>query len=282
MRWRKSRQEEAIRKAADLLLASERAVALTGAGISTPSGIPDFRTPGKGLWEFVDPAEVASIWGYKTQPERFYAWIRPLLEKMEKAQPNAAHHALAELEALGILKWIITQNIDSLHQAAGSRHVLEIHGHTRTATCLSCGYQAGTEAFWEEVKEGRVPRCPRCGGLMKPDVVLFGELLPPKALIRAQEASLAADVMLVVGSSLEVMPAADLPRLTRRSGGKLIIVNLGPTSADHLADVLIRGDVVDILPRLVQRVREGIEDGRLARIVRGGDGEGSDGPSGRD
>ncbi len=259
--WRKRAREDVIEKAADLLASSEQAVALTGAGISTPSGIPDFRTPGKGMWEFVDPVEVASIWSYREHPERFYAWIRPLLEKMERARPNPAHHALADLEAMGVLKWIITQNVDSLHQAAGSQHVLEVHGHTRTATCLSCGYQVDTGVFWEQVKRGEIPTCPRCGGLMKPDVVLFGELLPPDALIRAQEAALAADVMLVVGSSLEVMPAADLPRLTKRSGGKLIIVNLGPTSADHLAEVLIHGDVADVLPKLAQAVRKRVEGG---------------------
>ncbi|NPA90464.1 MAG: NAD-dependent deacylase [Chloroflexi bacterium] len=257
---RKGQQEAAIQKAADLLVQAQHAVALTGAGISTPSGIPDFRTPGKGMWEFVDPVEVASIWSYREQPERFYRWIRPLLEKMEQARPNPAHHALADMERWGVLRWIITQNIDSLHQAAGSRNVLEVHGHTRTATCLSCGYQTATDTFWEQVKRGEIPRCPQCGGLMKPDVVLFGELLPPEALIRAQEAALRADLMLIVGSSLEVMPAADLPRLTKRSGGKLIVVNLGPTSVDHLAEVRIRGDVAEILPKLAQAVRERLDE----------------------
>ncbi len=259
MGWRLRRnqtshdQEDALRKAANLLAQSEFAVALTGAGISTPSGIPDFRTPGKGMWEFVDPAEVASIWSYRVQPERFYAWIQPLIEKLERAQPNPAHRALARLEQAGVIKWIITQNIDSLHQQAGSTHVLEVHGHTRTATCLECGYQMSTEKLWDEVKRGHIPpRCPKCGGLMKPDVVLFGELLPPEALIRAQEVALQADVMLVAGSSLEVMPAADLPFLARRRGSKLIIVNLGGTTADHLAEVVIRGDVAHVLPRLAE------------------------------
>ncbi len=263
MGWRRRRshpsreQEEQLHKAAELLARSEFAVALTGAGISTPSGIPDFRTPGKGMWEFVDPAEVASIWAYRTQPERFYAWIRPLVEKLERAKPNPAHEALARLEHMGIIKWIITQNIDSLHQQAGSTHVLEVHGHTRTATCMECGYQMSTEGLWEEVKRGHIPpRCPKCGGLMKPDVVLFGELLPPEALVRAQEVSLQADIMLVAGSSLEVMPAADLPFLARRRGSKIIIVNLGPTTADHLAEVVLRGDVAQILPRLADLVLE--------------------------
>ncbi len=248
-------QEEAVRRAAELLVTAKSAVALTGAGISTPSGIPDFRSPGKGMWEFVDPVEVASIWAYRHNPQRFYDWIRPLLKTMREARPNPAHEALARLERLGIIKWVITQNIDSLHQEAGSKHVLEVHGHTRSATCLECGYRMSTDAMWEAVAERRMPPpCPRCGGLMKPDVILFGELLPPEALTQAQEAAMQADVMLVAGSSLEVMPAADLPRLTRRSGGKLIIVNLGGTTADHLAEVLIRGDVADILPRIAQEV----------------------------
>ncbi len=250
-------QSEELVKAARLLAQASFAVALTGAGISTPSGIPDFRTPGKGMWEFVDPVEVASIWAYRENPKRFYEWIRPLLKTMREARPNPAHIALARLEQADILKWIITQNIDSLHQEAGSARVLEVHGHTRTATCLSCGYQMTTERMWEAVEQGELPPpCPRCGGLVKPDVVLFGELLPEEAITRAQEAALIADVMLVVGSSLEVMPAADLPFLTRRSGGHIIIVNLGGTSADHLADVVIRGDVAEVLPRLVDLTLE--------------------------
>ena len=242
-------------EAAQLLVHARKALALTGAGISTPSGIPDFRSPGKGLWEFTDPAEVASIWAYRQRPERFYAWIRPLMRALREAQPNPAHHALARLEHLGVIQWIITQNIDALHQKAGSQRVIEVHGHTRTATCLSCGHQEPTEPLWEQVMRGELPPpCSRCGGLMKPDVVLFGEMLPAEAITRAQELALAADVMLVVGSSLEVMPAADLPRLTVRSGGKVIIVNLGGTTADHLAHVVLRGDVATLLPRLAEKV----------------------------
>ncbi len=252
--------KELILKAAKLLAEAKNAVVLTGAGISTPSGIPDFRTPGKGMWEFVDPVEVASIWSYKEQPQRFYKWIQPLLAKIKHARPNAAHQAIAELEKIGVLKWVITQNVDSLHQQAGSKNVLEIHGHIRTATCLKCGYKMPTEELWPMVEKGEVPRCPKCGGLMKPDVVLFGELLPPEALIRAQEAAMFADVMLVAGSSLEVMPAADLPHLAKRSGGKLIIVNLNPTTTDYLADVVIHGDAADILPRLTKAVENYLAD----------------------
>lgn len=254
-RHKDNERDVAIRKAADLLAAARSAVALTGAGISTPSGIPDFRTPGKGMWEFVDPVDVASIWAYRAHPERFYEWIRPLLKTLRQAKPNPAHYALARLEQAGVIKWTITQNIDSLHQKAGSQWVIEVHGHTRTATCLDCGHSMVTDNLWDVVMAGGMPPpCPKCGGLVKPDVILFGELLPPDALQQAQEAALFADVMLVAGSSLEVMPAADLPFLTRRSGGRLIIVNLGGTSADPLADVVIRGDVAEILPRLADEV----------------------------
>ncbi len=249
------RVDERLIHAARLLAHARHAIALTGAGISTPSGIPDFRSPGKGLWEFTDPAEVASIWAYRRQPERFYHWIRPLMKALREARPNPAHHALARLEAMGVIQWVITQNIDALHQKAGSRRVIEVHGHTRTATCLTCGHQEPTDPLWEQVLQGELPPpCPRCGGLLKPDVVLFGEMLPAEALTRAQELALAADVMLVVGSSLEVMPAADLPRLTLRSGGKVIIVNLGGTTIDHLAHVVLRGDVATLLPRLADEV----------------------------
>ncbi len=244
-----------IDQAARLLVEARFAVALTGAGISTPSGIPDFRSPGKGMWEFVDPAEVASIWAYREHPERFYEWIRPLMKALRKAQPNPAHKALARLERMGVLHWIITQNIDALHQKAGSRRVIEVHGHTRTATCLVCGHREPTDTMWDRVMAGEMPPpCPKCGGLMKPDVVLFGEMLPAEAITQAQEIALFADLMLVVGSSLEVMPAADLPRLTLRSGGKVIIVNLSPTDLDAQAAVVLRGDVAKILPRLADRV----------------------------
>jgi len=257
VRWNMSSREkhdESIQRAADLLRQARAAVALTGAGISTPSGIPDFRSPGSGLWAYVDPAEVASIWSYRQNPERFYEWMRPLAEKLLRAKPNPAHKALARLEHMGIVKAVITQNIDSLHQKAGSERVIEVHGHTRTATCLTCGYHMSTETVWAHVLRGEMPPpCPRCHGLMKP---VMGELLPPEALTGAQEAALHADVMLVVGSSLEVMPAADLPRLTYRSGGKLIVVNLGSTTVDHLADVVIRADVARVLPRLVRAVED--------------------------
>jgi NAD-dependent deacetylase len=194
---------------------------------------------------------VASIWAFHSQPKQFYRWIRPLMVKMLAARPNVAHTTLALLEQRGLLKAVITQNIDSLHLKAGSRHVLEIHGHTRTASCLECHHAVPSDSLWSCVLGGGAPPpCPACGGLLKPDVVLFGEPLPYEAISAAQHETLAADVMLIVGSSLEVMPAADLPLLARRRGAATILVNLTPTPLDMQMDVVIRADVVKTLQQL--------------------------------
>jgi NAD-dependent deacetylase len=241
----------ALDQAVALLAASRYTVALTGAGISTPSGIPDFRSESAGMWKHVDPLEVASLWGFHDHPERFYQWFRPLMQRAAQARPNLAHRALARLESGGKLAAVITQNIDSLHQQAGSRCVLELHGHTRTATCLACGEQLSSAPLLAEVLAGRPPAdCPRCGGLLKPDVVLFGEPLPYEAVMRSQAEALQCDAMLVVGTSLEVMPAADLPLLARRRGAKLVLVNLAPTALDPAMDVIVRLDVEAALERI--------------------------------
>ena len=240
-----------VQQAIELLFASRHTVALTGAGISTPSGIPDFRGQRSGLWLAADQLAVASIWAFHDSPERFYHWIRPLMVKALAAKPNPAHTALAALEQRGKLAAVITQNIDSLHLLAGSRHVLELHGHTRTATCLDCHHTVSSVPLWSAVLDGvQPPPCLQCGGLLKPDVVLFGEPLPYDAIIGAQQEALAADVMLIIGSSLEVMPAADLPLLAKRRGATTILVNLTPTPLDDHMDVVIREDVVTALQQL--------------------------------
>lgn len=247
-------------QARDLLLASRCTVLLTGAGVSTGSGIPDFRTPGRGMWQFVDPFDVASIWGFREDPERFYSWIRPLAMKIRNARPNPAHVAFARLQQAGLIATIITQNIDDLHQQAGASGVLHVHGRTGTATCPKCGHREAGEAFWAPfLAQGELPRCPNCGTVMKPDVVLFGEELPHETLMAAQQAALRCDVMLVAGTSLEVMPAADLPRLARRRGARLIILNLGATQLDRQADVVIREDVTISAPRLAQLCLDALE-----------------------
>ncbi|MCU0506848.1 MAG: NAD-dependent deacylase [Anaerolineae bacterium] len=241
----------ALDRAVELLAASRYTIALTGAGVSTPSGIPDFRSERSGMWKHVDPLEVASLWGFHDHPERFYDWFRPLMNKAMRAQPNAAHRALARMEAAGRLMAVITQNIDSLHQQAGSRCVLELHGHTRTATCLSCGGQVDAGPLLRAaLSEATPPRCEGCGGLLKPDVILFGEPLPYDTVTRSQAEALRCDVMLVVGTSLEVMPAADLPLLARRRGAKLVLVNLSPTPLDAAMDVVVRLDVEAALGRI--------------------------------
>ncbi len=241
-----------IQRAADLLRQSAYTVALTGAGLSTPSGIPDFRSPNAGLWTLVDPMEIASIWAFHERPNAFYDWIRPLMKTMAGARPNGAHRVLAQMEERGRLQAIITQNIDSLHQLAGSKRVLELHGHTRSAVCLTCGAEVSSRTLLPEVLAGGpVPHC-ECGGLLKPNAVLFGEPLPYEAIIAAQQEALACEVMLVIGTSLEVMPAGDLPWLAQRRGAKVILINRQPTLADKQADIVVRADVVDGLQELWQ------------------------------
>lgn len=238
---------------------ARRTTVLTGAGVSTRSGIPDFRSPDSGLWRHADPMQVASIWGFREDPAAFYRWIRPLAQKMWQARPNPAHFALARLEAQNLLHTIITQNIDHLHQKAGSNRVLHVHGTAETAVCLSCGSAFREVDFWQPFladSSPQLPTCLNCGAVLKPDVVLFGEELPDDTLHEAQQAALDCDLMVVVGSSLEVMPAADLPFLARRRGAKLVIINLGRTEADQRADLVIRADVTQALPHLVERVRK--------------------------
>ncbi len=248
--------DDPLERAARILAESLHAVALTGAGISVPSGIPDFRSPESGLWSRVDPMEVAAIWAFRRDPTPFFRWFRPLLRTLLAAEPNPAHRALARLEAMGVLQGVITQNIDGLHQAAGSRTVWEVHGHLRTATCLACGARVDAAPLLQEALEAPedwVPRC-TCGGVLKPDVVLFGEDLPFPTFAEARRAARYADVLLVAGSSLTVAPAGDLPYLTLQGMGQVIVVNLEPTWVDPQAAAVIRGDVAQVLPELAERV----------------------------
>jgi len=244
---------DGIARAAALLQEARHAVALTGAGSSTSSGIPDFRTPGTGMWERADPMEVASLYAFRRNPESFYEWIRPLAVALLMAEPNAGHRALAELEADGWLKAIITQNIDDLHQRAGSREVLELHGHLRELTCISCYRVVPVgELAVDFIFSGDVPRCEVCGGVLKPNVVLFGEQLPIQVVNAAMAHVRQADLMLVAGSSLEVAPASHLPLAVHEHGGRLIVVNLMPTYVDEIAEVVIHADLIDVLPGIVR------------------------------
>jgi NAD-dependent deacetylase len=247
--------ESSIEHAADLIRSSQYMIALTGAGHSTPSGIPDFRSPESGLWEKANPMLVASVWAFRLNPKTFYDWIRPLATTLRNARPNPAHVALADLEEMGYLKVIITQNIDNLQQRAGSRRVLELHGHMREATCIRCYKVVPIDAALEQsILNGQVPHC-ECGGALKPNVILFGEQLPIRVLNEAMAEARRCDRILVAGSSLEVTPAADIPFLAVESGARAIVVNLEPTCFDDRADVVLRGDVALVLPAIVKAVQ---------------------------
>jgi NAD-dependent deacetylase len=230
---------------AELLRSADRALALTGAGVSVPSGIPDFRSPGTGLWANVNPMEVAHIDVFRRDPERFWQFYGARFNSLRDKAPNAAHRALAELERRGIVRAVVTQNIDGLHRAAGTRDLIEVHGSIGTSSCLACAaaYElAEVRRRLGEEPDG-VPRCD-CGRPLKPDVVLFGELLPEAALERASALAAAADVLLCVGSSLEVYPIAQLPQITLAAGGAVALVTQGPTPYDRDAAVKLDGDVV--------------------------------------
>jgi NAD-dependent deacetylase len=239
----------ALARAAEILHEARRIVALTGAGISRPSGIPDFRSAG-GLWTRDDPMAVASLAGFQADPRRFYHWVRPLIDTIEVALPNPAHLALAQLEHEGRLSAVITQNIDGLHQRAGSHEVYELHGHIRSATCLGCEHQVPGRPLIGQVRQGKIPRC-TCGGLFKPDVVLFDELLPRGLFWLAQRAIEQCDVVLVAGTALEVAPVCEMPLAALRRGARLIIVNQSATYLDDRADALLREDVAEALPAIV-------------------------------
>jgi NAD-dependent deacetylase len=225
------------RTLADLIRASQPCVVLTGAGVSTESGIPDFRSAG-GLWAEFDPLEYGSIDAFRADPEKVWRFYAPRFSMLTSAEPNAAHRALAELERRGLVRAVVTQNIDLLHERAGSRDVVEVHGSIRTSTCPREGTQYPLDTVLE-LLDGGAPRCPSCGAVLKPDVVFFGELLPAAAIDRAFELAREARLLLVVGSALEVYPVAGLPRETLDAGGELAIVNLGPTDYDGRAQVRV-------------------------------------------
>lgn len=248
----------AIEDAAELIRKAKRAVVLTGAGISTPSGIPDFRSEGTGLWSRDEPLDVASLTTFRTAPGRFFEWFRPLAGQIFYAKPNAAHQALADLEETGFVKTVVTQNIDALHQKAGSTCVVETHGTMKTLTCTRCYQTFNSEPFFKSfIEAGTIPACAMCGGVLKPDVILFGEQLPHAAWIQAQRAARQCDLMLVAGSSLEVLPVAGLPMQAIDHGAHLIVINNTPTYINVRADIVIMENVESILPEIAKRVHHG-------------------------
>jgi NAD-dependent deacetylase len=247
-----------IRCAAEMIRGSRKVAVLTGAGISTPSGIPDFRSADSGLWEKYDPFEVASLTSFRYQPEKFFEWIRPLALEMYAAQPNEAHLGIAKLQAAGYVHTVITQNIDGLHQRAGSTNVLEVHGSMQTLTCIRCFQSVDSQDIIEAYLEaGKIPYCPGCGNILKPDVILFGEQLPARTWLKAQESARQCDLMIVAGSSLEVLPVAGLPMRAIEKGAHLILINKSQTYIDVRADVTFTEDVIDIVPRIVNEVLSG-------------------------
>jgi NAD-dependent deacetylase len=221
-------------------------VVLTGAGVSTESGIPDFRSPG-GLWSEFDPLDYGSIDSFRRDPVRIWDFYGRRFAFLAEAEPNDAHHVIAELERRGYVEAVVTQNIDVLHERAGSRAVLEVHGSIRRSVCLRCGAAEPLEAVLAQLRESPAPRCRGCGDVLKPDVVFFGELLPEGVFERATELARAAGLLLVVGSSLEVYPVAALPRETLRAGGSLAIVNRDPTPIDEHADARLDGSAGEVL-----------------------------------
>ncbi|TMM18679.1 MAG: NAD-dependent protein deacylase [Actinobacteria bacterium] len=242
-----------LERLAALVRGARSVVALTGAGISVPSGIPDFRSPDTGLWQQVDPMEVAHIDAFHRDPVRFWSFYGERFATLGGKQPNAAHHALVALERAGMLDAVITQNVDMLHRKAGTAELIEVHGSIATCSCQACEERVSGEQARARLSRDPdgVPRCASCGSPLKPDVVLFGELLPAEALGRARELCERAELLLCVGSSLEVYPVAGLPELTHAAGGAVAIITQGPTPLEHLASARLTGDVVHELQTLL-------------------------------
>ena len=239
---------------ATLIRENQPAVALTGAGVSTESGIPDFRSP-TGMWAEFDPLEYGSLGAFRADPGKVWRFYAPRFSMLTDAEPNAAHRALADLERLGLLQAVVTQNIDLLHERAGSENVVEVHGSIRTSTCPGCGARYPLAEVLDLIERGDgAPPCPECGALLKPDVVFFDEMLPEEPIQRAHELVEQAGVLLVVGSSLEVWPVAELPHLTLRAGGKVAVVNEGPTSIDSQAALKLGGRAGEVLSETVARL----------------------------
>ena len=235
---------------AGVLRAAKTSVVLTGAGVSTESGIPDFRSP-TGIWAQYDPMEYATIEAFENDPEKVWSFYALRYRALTEAEPNDAHLALAELERRGLVSAVITQNVDLLHERAGSRDVIEVHGSIRECVCLACGKRYGMDDVLRMLEADAVPRC-TCGSVLKPGVVMFGELLDAASIERAFQLAREASLLLVVGSTLEVQPVAGLPWETVTAGGEVAIVNLGPTAFDHRAALKLDGKAGEVLRAVVQ------------------------------
>jgi len=241
-----------VERLVELVQAQRPCVVLTGAGISTESGIPDFRSP-SGIWAQYDPLEYATIDAFREDPLKVWDFYGKRLAMLDGAEPNDGHRALAELEDRGWVRAVVTQNIDRLHERAGSRALVEVHGSIGTSSCLACGTVVPLAHVLELLP---IPHCPACGRILKPDVVMFGELLPEAAIARAVQLASAAGLLLVVGSSLEVYPVAGLPLETLAAGGSLAIVNRGTTPFDARASVTIDAGAGEALRALADALPE--------------------------
>jgi NAD-dependent protein deacetylase/lipoamidase len=239
------------KRLAELIRERQPCVVLTGAGISTESGIPDFRSP-TGIWVRYDPMEYATIDAFRRDPVKVWDFYAKRLQVLRDAEPNAAHLALAELESRGLVAYVITQNIDRLHELAGTRLLIEVHGSIRTSSCLRCGERVGFEEVVRLVEASGAPPCPACGAILKPDVVMFGELMPEAEIERAFELAREAALLLVIGSSLEVWPVAGLPQETLDSGGAVAVVNRDPTPYDDRAALKVGGAAAEVLRAVVE------------------------------
>ncbi len=243
--------ERLIRKAAEMICTSKLNIALTGAGISVDSGIPDFRSAG-GLWSKYDPADYATITAFRQNPEKVWDMLREMDALVSQAKPNAAHIGMGDLEKMGYLHCIITQNVDNLHQAGGARNVIEYHGNSSTLSCLWCGrqYQA------KEKRAERIPRC-ECRRVLKPDVIFFGEPIPVEALNRSFQLAASAEALMVVGTSAVVSPANTIPSIAKDRGARIIEVNLERTHlTGTITDVFLQGKAGEIITALVEEVRQ--------------------------
>lgn len=244
---------DVYQKAADLIKKSRNMIALTGAGISVESGIPDFRSAG-GLWDRYDPSVYASIHSFRKNPEKVWDMIFEMIEITGRAKPNKAHYALADLEKMNLLKAVITQNIDNLHQEAGNRNVIDFHGNTKNLVCMSCHSEYDVSDF--RLSEKKIPCCGSCGSVLKPSVIFFGENIPTDAVYASQNYAESADVVLVIGTSAVVYPAAGIPRTAKRNGAKIIEFNLEETEiTPYLTDIFIKGSVGKTLPDLLGYIK---------------------------
>ena len=239
---------------AELIVANQPCVVLTGAGVSTESGIPDFRSP-SGIWAQYDPREYATIDAFRRDPIKVWEFYARRLDVLKEARPNAAHEALSELERRGYVEAVVTQNIDRLHTLAGSQEVVEVHGSIATSSCLVCGRRVTFDEVLAMLETAPAPFCADCGEPLKPDVVMFGELLPVGAIARAAALARGARLLLVVGSSLAVFPVGDLPRETLGAGGKVAIVNREPTPFDEDAALTVHAGAGETLASVLQHIR---------------------------